>query len=425
MKYLQFLFSPKGTVTRLEFLFLLILSLVQYVISFILVDTFKATKPEIIELFLGFIMVASITFAIMRRLRDMGYSPWFTLGHFMPFVNVVLLAFLLFHPSWNKKRGLRYLFTLCKQLAECDGAINRHESLKFEKFCENELSAPEHRSLLKRTVVTFEGGAINPLFGFRYNLEQFISKGNPDFSEKMFIYSLLLGIAEADGVVSKEETALLVQVEKAFNLANELPPGFDHLMGMFYRITKADGVIDKTEINLIEDFFKYAVGLNEKQRKTAIQKFNDTRFSNKTFVDFTNEFYSALKHNKEIIELTMAFLIELASIDGDIHPQEAKMLDQAGAIFNISSNSNYENTYQEQAEQTHYKSKEAQYASILGVSVDAPLREIKIRYTKLLVINHPDKVASMSDVIKKAAAEETKKIIEAYEYFKDMRSSAC
>lgn len=66
---------------------------------------------------------------------------------------------------------------------------------------------------------------------------------------------------------------------------------------------------------------------------------------------------------------------------------------------------------------------EMYYARILCLSGKVTLLEIKKSYHKLMKEYHPDKIENMGDKLKSLAAEETKKINEAYEYFKNKYST--
>ncbi len=113
----------------------------------------------------------------------------------------------------------------------------------------------------------------------------------------------------------------------------------------------------------------------------------------------------------------MGPLLELALADENISPEEVELLDIAAATFKVKS------TYNDEGRE-HYQTREIEFAKILNVDIDAPFTEIKARYRKLIASNHPDKVAGLSDAIKKAAKNETKRIIEAYKFFKERHNNS-
>lgn len=67
-----------------------------------------------------------------------------------------------------------------------------------------------------------------------------------------------------------------------------------------------------------------------------------------------------------------------------------------------------------------YKDTDSAYA-VLGISHSATDDEVKSAYRKMAMKNHPDKVATLGDDVKKAAEEKFRKIQEAYETIKQQR----
>lgn len=55
------------------------------------------------------------------------------------------------------------------------------------------------------------------------------------------------------------------------------------------------------------------------------------------------------------------------------------------------------------------------WRAVLGVSAGASWREVTAAYRELITKNHPDKVAHLSERIRKVAEEETRRINAAYE----------
>jgi hypothetical protein len=64
------------------------------------------------------------------------------------------------------------------------------------------------------------------------------------------------------------------------------------------------------------------------------------------------------------------------------------------------------------------KKDERYYARMLGINGPVTIDDIKRRYKELVSQYHPDKVDHLGPELKKAAAQKTREINEAYEYFK-------
>jgi DnaJ-domain-containing protein 1 len=69
------------------------------------------------------------------------------------------------------------------------------------------------------------------------------------------------------------------------------------------------------------------------------------------------------------------------------------------------------------AERRH-ETPEARYARVLGLPRAFTRSEITQRYQTLMAAYHPDKVAGLSPELQHRVAEETRRIREAYEYFR-------
>lgn len=61
---------------------------------------------------------------------------------------------------------------------------------------------------------------------------------------------------------------------------------------------------------------------------------------------------------------------------------------------------------------------ESSWASILGVAEDAGIKEIRDAYISLMKVNHPDKVAQLSDLQRKISEDKATEITIAYNFAK-------
>ena len=427
--YLAFLFSPYGSVTRLEFLFsgLLVQIIFVMAVGFLLVlfgnsaGLREGEMPAVAMLF----AYVFIIFLCMRRCRDIGWSPWVTALLFVPFVSVGFLLAMLLMPSWNSKNGLRYLGILCKRLAEVDGPVNDYEYAAYKEFIvysfeSTNLPDTKVKEIVENSMNFFSKGAANPFVSYEYIAKKLLKKGMPTEDDKLYIIDLLSSLAKADGKVNEKESSLINLTIKLFDLETSMPTGYEYLMGMLAKLAKSDGVVSQEEITLLTSFFDKSLQLLPKQKQLAIDEFNKAKVSRKSFDFYANEFSSIHKDNRSLLELVMGLLLELALADGQVSSEEAILLDSAAEIFNLSADNQ---SHSSSGQQERYQSKEIEYAKLLGVEVNAPFDEIKSRYRKLIAVNHPDKVAGLSEAIKQAAENETKKIIEAFEYFKQRHKS--
>ena len=186
---------------------------------------------------------------------------------------------------------------------------------------------------------------------------------------------------------------------------------------MLAKLAKADGVVDQSEIDVIQDWFTNALDFSKAQQEKAIQIFRAAKNSDISFEQYARNFLKFHREDIELFENVMDLFMALVLADGDASQQELEMIDSAAKIFGFSEK---KGGFYEHWKETAFgtgKGDEQMYATVLGVDADTDFSEIKSQYRKLIAACHPDKVASMSDAIKKAAEEEAKRLNEAYEFF--------
>jgi DnaJ like chaperone protein len=417
--YLRFAFSFKGILTRSEFFLYYVCSsiisgIAVAVVYSILPDTGKnfLNDPSIALLILSIVFLIS---AAIRRLRDIGTSGWWILGLLVPYLNLVVLLSLVFKPGWNRFKGVRHLFAMLKILAETDGRVNQGEADVFARFCAENI--PDEKIFLI-AVDNFIRGASNPFFGFDHHLKKYLKKGQPSMSDRTFVMGLMVRLAEADGEINHQEGLLLEKVHNAFGLAEELPEGFNELIAMLAKLAKADGIVDQSEIEVIQNWFSHTMAFSKVQQKKAIQIFEASKNSSIRFEQHARNFFKLHERNHHLLENVMGLLTELALADNNVSKEESDMIDSAAVIFGFEEIDSESWKNSQQSVSDSFQDDELMHARILGIGKDAGMDEIKARYRKLITANHPDKVASMSDAIKNAAEIETKIINQAYEYFK-------
>jgi len=108
------------------------------------------------------------------------------------------------------------------------------------------------------------------------------------------------------------------------------------------------------------------------------------------------------------------YLAELANADKTFCKEEKSVLEAISGALGIKP---------EDAASIiamFYKDTDSAYA-VLGISPSATDDEVKSAYRKMAMKNHPDKVATLGDDVKKAAEEKFRKIQEAYETIKQQR----
>jgi DnaJ like chaperone protein len=108
-------------------------------------------------------------------------------------------------------------------------------------------------------------------------------------------------------------------------------------------------------------------------------------------------------------------LFGLSASDGEIHPQEVKVINTISGYLNISKK-DYESI-----KAIFIKDMDSAY-KILEIESSATDSEIKKAYRKMAVKYHPDKVAHLGKEIQKTAEEKFKALSDAYREIKKKRN---
>lgn len=181
-------------------------------------------------------------------------------------------------------------------------------------------------------------------------------------------------------------------------------------------VIKADGKIMHSEMELVRNFLRQNFGeravtdgeaimkrLFEQQKQMEAQQAGSYR---QTIADCCRQLAAVLTEAQRLQMLT--FLASIAKADGSVHAAEIQALREIASLLGLSeadlnSMLNLGATTLDEA----YK--------VLEVSPNATDDEVRTAYKQMVVKNHPDRVASLGEDIRKAAEEKMRKINEAKE----------
>ena len=195
------------------------------------------------------------------------------------------------------------------------------------------------------------------------------------------------------------------------------PNNFDHQVAFFAalfaclaKIAKADGQVTKEEINKIEDFITQKFNLDGEQRNFAINIFQKSKDDNVSFDAYAKQLASLLKRSPNSLMIFYELLFELAMADGELHPNEEKLLKKVPRIFGFNDEL-YNQLFQK------YGLKTQNFYEVLGVSKQMKFDEIRKTYLKKRREFHPDKLISkgLPEELIEKAKEKFIEIQEAYE----------
>ena len=185
---------------------------------------------------------------------------------------------------------------------------------------------------------------------------------------------------------------------------------FAALFACLAKIAKADGQVTKEEINKIEDFITQKFNLDGEQRNFAINIFQKAKDDNVSFDAYAKQLASLLKSSPNSLMIFYELLFELAMADGELHPNEEKLLKKVPRIFGFNDGL-YNQLFQK------YGLKTQNFYEVLGVSKQMNFDEIRKIYLKKRREFHPDKLISkgLPEELIEKAKEKFIEIQEAYE----------
>ncbi|MFC1891286.1 TerB family tellurite resistance protein [Thermodesulfobacteriota bacterium] len=161
---------------------------------------------------------------------------------------------------------------------------------------------------------------------------------------------------------------------------------FISMFSILGKIAKADGVVTRDEIAVVENFLS---GLNipSQERQFAIKVFNEAKDSPYSIEDFAGQLYQINQHQPSILLSFLDLLFKVAAADGKLHQGEEDSLKRIKTVFRISD-SQFDNL------KAMYFKDDNKYYEILNCSVDSSNDEIKSSYKKLAKEFHPDTIIS-------------------------------
>jgi len=183
------------------------------------------------------------------------------------------------------------------------------------------------------------------------------------------------------------------------------------LLVLVSSVLNADGKIMKSELNYVKDFFKANFGAEGAQN--AIRILQDLTKQKIPITDVCQQIKNYMDYPSRL--QLMHFLFGIAASDGEIHPEELKLIRHISVSLGITP--------------ADYTSIEAMLIpktdwayDVLEITPTATDEEVKRAYRKMAIKYHPDKVSYLGDEIQKAANEKFKKVNEAYQLISKERS---
>ena len=146
------------------------------------------------------------------------------------------------------------------------------------------------------------------------------------------------------------------------------------------KMAKADGHVTRDEVTAFREVFHIAA----KDEAGAAKVFNLARQDVAGFEDYATRIHAMFASQPETLTDLLEGLFHIAMADGFYHPNEDAFLEEVAHIFAISDRD--------------FRALRARFVpdavpdpfTVLGVSPDMPLEDIRSAWRKLVRENHPD-----------------------------------
>ena len=200
--------------------------------------------------------------------------------------------------------------------------------------------------------------------------------------------------------------------EKTYKQVNQSQAGdfMVSLLVLFAKVMKADGKLLKSELDYVKSFLKQ--NLSRQQAQVFIKMFQEILKQEYSTAEVCRQIQRSMDHPSRL-EL-MHVLFGLSASDGEIHPEEVRVIHTISGYLNIS-NKDYESI-----KAIFIKDIDSAY-KILEIDPSVSDNDVKKAYRKMAVKYHPDKVAHLGKEIQKTAEEKFKAVNDAYSEIKKQR----
>lgn len=210
----------------------------------------------------------------------------------------------------------------------------------------------------------------------------------------------------------------------------QVQTGFlDTTFAVMGALCKADGVVTREEIHVVEQIFA-RLNLSDEQKQAAKAAFNRGKAEDFDLDATVRQFARSAPPSPLLFHMFLRLQLIAIAADGQVHPAEHEMLVRVARGLGLSEHhvvqleallraaahgATSQRVSQEQQLDDAY--------AALGVTPEASETEIKRAYRKMIVENHPDRVAAkgLPESMRAIAEERAREINAAYALIKKAR----
>ncbi|BBM02736.1 co-chaperone DjlA [Microbulbifer sp. GL-2] len=194
------------------------------------------------------------------------------------------------------------------------------------------------------------------------------------------------------------------------------------LFSMLAKMAKADGLVSKAEVQLIEEFIQNNLRLGGEERKHAIRIFENAKTDKYSIYDYARQ-YRVLVHNQAMREMVYRLLFAVAYADGELHATEEEILRRITVDLGLHESlfTAMQNEFERRGGNSVSDLK--QHYAVLGCSPETSDRDLKLAYRRKAAEYHPDKIAAkgLPEEFMRHAEDQMKSITVAYDAIVEAR----
>jgi len=228
------------------------------------------------------------------------------------------------------------------------------------------------------------------------------------------------------------------QFDKGLNAVDLEPGNTERVQLAFFTATfsvmgylaKADGKVSRSEIQMAENIMAQ-MNLDNTQRKTAIDLFNQGKQDDFPLIDVLHQFKKECHRRTNLLQMFLEILIATAYADNTLDKAEHIALQDIAQQIGFSASQlehlinmvGAQQQYSHQSSQTSPKTSLSQAYAVLGVDSEISDSSLKKTYRRLMSQHHPDKLVAkgLPEEMIKLANQKTGEIKNAYEQIKNSR----
>ena len=196
--------------------------------------------------------------------------------------------------------------------------------------------------------------------------------------------------------------------------------GVEDIIALMAIISKADGVVSQSELNVVDNIFRESFELDSVGRSKAIGTFNKYKGNFESYRDVIDRVQKNNNQGAPENFVSILYILSLIALaDEVVHFKEKEIIEYAVYKFGVTHDL-YENFIRTDANgediEQEIDNKMSMSMNVFGLSEGFDEKELKDSYRKIRSKYHPDKVNHLGKEFRDLAHEKIKEINTAYEY---------